>query len=71
MTIDGSDVRDLDVRWLRGQMGKVEQEPVLFALSIADNIRLGNPAASDAEIVAAAKRFATHHIDANSQLLIH
>eukprot|EP01043_Picozoa_sp_COSAG02_P125626 COSAG02_NODE_62799_length_265_cov_0.542169_1_plen_27_part_01 len=27
-------------------MGKVEQEPALFALSIADNIRLGNPAAS-------------------------
>jgi ABC-type multidrug transport system fused ATPase/permease subunit len=70
VTIDGSDVRDLDLRWLRGQMGKVEQEPALFALSIADNIRLGNPAASDVEVIAAAKRFATHHIDTDSQLLI-
>ena len=41
---------------MRQQLGKVDQEPALFALSIADNIRLGKPAASDAEVVEAAKR---------------
>ena len=60
VTLDGVDVRELDVRWLRRQMGKVEQEPCLFALSIADNIRLGKPTASDAEVVAAATRAGAH-----------
>ena len=54
--LDGADIRSLDVRWLRQQLGKVDQEPALFALSIADNIRLGKPAASDTEVVEAAKR---------------
>ena len=60
VTLDGTDVRTLDVRWLRRQMGKVEQEPALFALSIADNIRLGRPDASDEQVVAAAKRAGAH-----------
>jgi ATP-binding cassette subfamily B (MDR/TAP) protein 1 len=32
--LDGNDLRDLDLGWLRGQIGYVGQEPVLFATSI-------------------------------------
>jgi len=39
--LDGVDLRDLNVRWLRGQLGFVSQMPVLFSLSIWDNIALG------------------------------
>ena len=39
---DGHDVRDLDVSWLRDQIGVVGQEPVLFDLTIAENIRYGS-----------------------------
>ena len=60
VTLDGVPVRELDPRWLRRQVGKVEQEPKLFALSIADNIRLGRPTASDAEVEAAARRAGAH-----------
>lgn len=38
------DIKDLNVRWLRNQIGVVTQEPRLFDMSIADNIRLGLPA---------------------------
>ncbi|GAC92755.1 multidrug resistance protein [Pseudozyma hubeiensis SY62] len=41
--IDGVDVSKLDVDWLRGQIGVVEQQPTLFAMSIHDNIELGLP----------------------------
>lgn len=37
----GHDVRDLDPEWYRRHIGLVSQEPVLFACSIADNIRYG------------------------------
>ncbi|KAG6590565.1 multidrug resistance protein ABC superfamily [Phytophthora cinnamomi] len=53
--IDGEDVRSLNVKWLRQQIGLVGQEPVLFATSIMENIRHGRPAASDSEVVEAAK----------------
>jgi len=51
---DGVDLRELDPRALRGQIAVVSQEPVIFAGSIADNIRYGRPDASDAEVRAAA-----------------
>lgn len=38
MGVDGENVKDLDPRWYRKQIGLVNQEPVLFAASIADNI---------------------------------
>ena len=41
LTLDGSDLRDLNIRWLRSQIGIVSQEPVLFDTSIAENIRYG------------------------------
>ena len=39
--LDGIDIRTLNVRWLRAQLGYVGQEPVLFAGSIAENIARG------------------------------
>lgn len=38
VTLDGKNIKDLNVRWLRSQIGFVGQEPVLFAGTIADNI---------------------------------
>jgi ATP-binding cassette subfamily B protein len=50
VALDGTDLRDLDPAWLRGLVGVVSQEPVLFSTSIADNVRYGRPGASDAEV---------------------
>ena len=58
--LDGTPMLELDARWLRRQMGKVEQEPMLFALSIRDNIRLGQPTATDAQVERAAVRAQAH-----------
>uniref|UniRef100_A0A6G1SFW3 ABC-type xenobiotic transporter n=1 Tax=Aceria tosichella TaxID=561515 RepID=A0A6G1SFW3_9ACAR len=41
ITLGGYNLRELNLGWLRGQFGVVTQEPVLFDMSIADNIRLG------------------------------
>ena len=54
VSIDGHDARTLDPSWLRSQIGVVLQEPALFSGTIADNIRYGLPARSDAEVAAAA-----------------
>ena len=43
MTIDGRNVKDLNLRWLRDNIGVVSQEPVLFNTTIAENIRYGLP----------------------------
>ena len=53
--VDGINVKDLNVAWLRRRIGVVGQEPVLFDLSIRENIRLGNQAASEEEIEQACK----------------
>lgn len=53
--IDGVDVRDVQQRSLRAQMGLVPQDPFLFAGAIADNIAFGRPDASQGEIEAAAR----------------
>ena len=37
--VDGVDVRDLNIQWLRSQIGVVSQEPILFAATIEENIR--------------------------------
>lgn len=60
MLLDGKDLKDLNVGWLRSSIGVVGQEPVLFATSIADNIRNGKPEASMAEVEAAAKEANAH-----------
>lgn len=53
--VDGVDVRDADPAQLRRRFASVDQEPVIFAGSIADNIRFGKPHASMQEIEAAAQ----------------
>jgi ATP-binding cassette subfamily B protein len=53
--VDGLDVRLLDPKVLRQRMSYVEQEPTIFAGTIAENIRFGRPAASQADVVAAAR----------------
>lgn len=53
--VDGVDVRDADPAQLRRRFASVDQEPVIFAGSIADNIRFGKPHASMQEIDAAAQ----------------
>jgi ATP-binding cassette subfamily B (MDR/TAP) protein 1 len=45
--LDGIDIRQLKLSWLRSHIGYVGQEPVLFATSIKENMLLGNPTASD------------------------
>jgi ATP-binding cassette subfamily B protein len=58
--VDGVDVRDYDVQWLRQQIGVVLQEPFLFHGTIAENIRYGRPDASDAEVIEAARAANAH-----------
>ncbi len=53
--IDGIDVRDVQQRSLRSQMGLVPQDPFLFSGTIAENIAFGRPDASQQEIEAAAR----------------
>jgi len=51
---------DYNLRWLRRQMGMVNQEPSLFHISIRENIRYGKEEASDEEVVEAAKKANIH-----------
>lgn len=48
--IDSHDLRELNLKWVRSQIGVVGQEPVLFGGSIRDNILLGNEDANDHQI---------------------
>ena len=54
LTIDGSELRFLPLRWVRDNVGLVSQEPTLFALTVKENIKLGRPNATDEEVYAAA-----------------
>eukprot|EP00040_Diaphanoeca_grandis_P026329 m.147295 g.147295 ORF g.147295 m.147295 type:complete len:710 (-) comp30526_c0_seq2:80-2209(-) len=61
VTLDGVDIRELDPKWLRGEMiGYINQEPTLWASSVFDNIRYGNPQASSEQVLDAAKRANAH-----------
>lgn len=55
VTVDGHDIRTLNIKWLRENIGVVSQEPVLFGTTIAENIRYGREDVTDAEIEQAAK----------------
>ncbi len=61
MQIDGNDIAELNVGWLRQHIGVVSQEPVLFEGTIAENIRMGKDDATDAEIEAAARNANAHN----------
>ncbi len=54
--VDGLDVRTLDLRQYRRQLGYVPQRPFLFAGTVLDNIRYANPAATEAEVEALARQ---------------
>ncbi len=58
--IDGVDLRDYDVHWLRRQIGVVLQEPYLFHGTVADNVRYGNPDATVERVIAAARAANAH-----------
>jgi len=60
VTLDGVDLRDLARVDLRSRIALVPQDPVIFAASAAENIRLGRPEASDAEVQAAARAAHAH-----------
>ncbi len=58
--LDGRDVRELDAKWLRRQVGVVAQEPLLFSTTIGDNIKYGRPDAP-IEAIEEAARVANAH----------
>ena len=60
VTIDGIDVRDIDLHCLREQIGIVMQQSLLFSATIEENIAYGNPSASRETIVEAAKSANAH-----------
>ncbi|PQJ27674.1 ABC transporter ATP-binding protein [Rubritalea profundi] len=60
VTVDGCDVRDLTKRNLRDNIALVSQHPLLFRGSIAENIRIGRPSATDAQVIEAAKHANAH-----------
>lgn len=63
--IDGIDIRDVTLQSLRGQIGIVPQDPLLFASSIADNIRYGRLDATQEEVEEAARAANAHHFIVN------
>ncbi|HTE75384.1 MAG TPA: glucan ABC transporter ATP-binding protein/ permease [Xanthobacteraceae bacterium] len=66
--IDGRDIRDLTLGGLRRNIGVVFQETLLFNRSIAENLRVGKPDASEQELrEAAARAQALQFIDANEE----
>ena len=56
IVIDGVDIRDMTLVSLRRNIGVVFQEPMLFARSIEENLRVGKPDATDEEIATALER---------------
>ncbi|CAK7208238.1 ATP-binding cassette permease mdl1 [Sporothrix curviconia] len=56
ITINGVDLKSMNVKTLRRRIGMVAQEPVLFSGTIAENISYGKPAATRGDIIAAAQK---------------
>ncbi len=50
ITLDGIDIRDLTMDSLRRHVGMVFEDPVLFSMSVRENLVLGRPGASDQEV---------------------
>ncbi|KAK9210343.1 hypothetical protein WN944_002713 [Citrus x changshan-huyou] len=59
--LDGVDIKSLQVKWLRSQMGIASQEPINFATSIKENILFGKEEASMEEVISAAKAANAHN----------
>ena len=60
ITVDGQNIADFQQASLRGQIAIVQQEPILFHRTLAENIAYGRPEASRAEIIEAAKQANAH-----------
>ncbi|KAI1718396.1 ABC transporter transmembrane region domain-containing protein [Ditylenchus destructor] len=60
VTLDGVPIQDLNVEWLRNTIGLVSQEPVLFAATVEENLRMGKPDATLDEMVKACKTANAH-----------
>jgi ABC-type multidrug transport system fused ATPase/permease subunit len=62
--VDGVDLRELELRSYRRQLGVVLQDPFLFSGTIADNIRFGRPEATDEEVRATASAIGVDRVAA-------
>ena len=60
ITVDGQDIRQVTLRSLREQVGIVQQEVMIFAGTVMENIRYGRLDATDEEVVEAAKKAEIH-----------
>jgi ABC-type multidrug transport system fused ATPase/permease subunit len=60
ITIDGVDLRHLDLSWWRKQVGLVQQENLMFNASVLENIAYARPTATRADVEDAARRAASH-----------
>ncbi len=60
VTIDGADVREVDLRALRGEIALVSDEPFLFSATVRENVAYARPEATDAEVETAARRAGAH-----------
>ncbi len=58
--VDGVDIRELDLRWLRSKLGVVSQEPTLFSGTVRMNIGIVDKSATEKDIVRAAKLANAH-----------
>jgi len=60
ITLNNLDIKQLSLTALRQSMGLVSQQPVLFSTNVFNNISYGNPDASEAQVIEAAKRAHAH-----------
>eukprot|EP00980_Cylindrotheca_fusiformis_P012789 scaffold3136_cov102-Cylindrotheca_fusiformis.AAC.6 len=60
VSYNGDDLKDLNLRWYRNEIGLVSQEPTLFDTTITENIKFGMLEATQADIVEAAKSANAH-----------
>ncbi|CAF1578372.1 unnamed protein product [Rotaria sordida] len=60
LLIDGNDIRQLNLHWIRSQFGLISQEPILFDLTIAENISYGLENVPMEDIINAARKANIH-----------
>jgi ATP-binding cassette subfamily B protein len=62
VSIDGHDLRDVELGWVADQIGMVPQETFLFHTTVRDNLRYGDPDASDERMIEAARAANIHDL---------
>lgn len=62
ITIGGVELKKIDKKWLRRQVGLVLQEPFLYSKTIKENIRIARPSASDEEVYQASRIASVHDV---------